>query len=45
VQESPVATPEDVQKQFDDARKKQLHHVVLLVQGQDGVRWVALPLG
>jgi serine protease Do len=45
VQQSPVSTPADVQKQFDDARKQQLHHVVLLILGQDGVRWVALPLG
>jgi serine protease Do len=45
VQESPVASPEDVLKQLDDARKQQLRHVVLLVQGPDGIRWVALPLG
>jgi serine protease Do len=45
VQESPVASPDDVQKQLDDARKQHLRHVLLLVQGQDGVRWVALPLG
>ncbi len=45
VQQTPVASTEDIQKQFDDARKQQLHHVVLLVQGADGVRWVALPLG
>jgi serine protease Do len=45
VQNSPVATPADVLTQLDEARKQQLRHVVLLVQGQDGVRWVALPLG
>jgi serine protease Do len=44
VQKSPVATPADVQKQFDEARKQERHHVVLLVQDTDGVRWVALPL-
>jgi serine protease Do len=45
VQKSAVATPADVLKQFDDARHQDRHHVVLLVQGEDGVRWVALPLG
>jgi serine protease Do len=45
VQESSVASPEDVQKQLDEARKQNMHHVVLLVQNPDGVRWVALPLG
>jgi hypothetical protein len=34
-----------VQKQFDAARKQNLHHVLLLVDGKDGVRWVALSLG
>jgi serine protease Do len=45
VQKTAVAAPEDVQKQIDEARKQKLHHVVLLVQGADGVRWIALPLG
>ncbi len=45
VQQSPVSTPADVQKQFDAARKQNLHHVLLLVDGKDGVRWVALSLG
>ncbi len=45
VQQTAVATPADVQKQIDEARKRHLHHIVLLVQNHDGVRWVALPLG
>jgi serine protease Do len=45
VQKTAVAAPEEVQKQIDEARKQKLHHVVLLVQGTDGVRWVALSLG
>ncbi len=45
VQQATVTSPEDVQKQIDDARQQNSHHIVLLVRNADGVRWVALPLG
>ena len=45
VQDTAVSTPADVQKQIDAARQQKRGHVLLLVLGRDGVRWVALPLG
>jgi serine protease Do len=39
-----VTSPQDVQKQIDDARKEGHRHVLLLVSGRDGLHWVALPL-
>ena len=44
IQQSPVSTPADVQKQIDAARQDKKGHILLLVLGKDGVRWIALPL-
>ena len=44
VQQQPVATPADMQKRLDDVRGKGPKTVLLLVQSQDGLRWVPLPL-
>jgi serine protease Do len=43
VQQQPVTTPADMQKKLDEARGKGPKTVLLLVQGQDGLRWVPLP--
>jgi serine protease Do len=42
VQQTAVATPTDVLTLFDTVRAEKRHHVVLLVQGHDGLRWVPL---
>ncbi len=42
VQDTPVANPAEVLAGFNDARESKRHHVVLLVQGHDGLRWVPL---
>ena len=44
VQQTPVGSPADLQKGLDAARKQNRHFAVLLVDGHDGPRWVALPL-
>ena len=44
VARNPVATPADLQKRLDEARTDSKKSVLLLVQGQDGMRWVPLPV-
>ncbi len=44
VAQTPVATPADMQRRIDEARTNSGKPVLLLVQGQDGLRWVPLPL-
>jgi serine protease Do len=44
VAQSAVATPADMQKRLDEARSGSRKSVLLLVQSQDGLRWVPLPL-
>ena len=44
VAQVPVATPADLQKRLDEARTGSRKSVLLLVQGQDGLRWVPLPV-
>jgi serine protease Do len=44
VQEAAPTTPDDLKKQLDEARTDDRHHVLLLVAGSAGMRWVALPL-
>jgi serine protease Do len=44
VQQAAVATPADLQRRLDDARKDGKKSVLLLVQGGDGLRWVPLPV-
>ena len=45
VQQWPVSSSAEVQQRLDEARQQNRRHVLLLVQGKDGPRWVALPLG
>jgi serine protease Do len=45
VQQAPVATTEDVLARFNDVRKAQRHHVVVLVQDKQGLHWVPLYVG
>jgi serine protease Do len=44
VQQAEVASPEDVQKKVDAQRAQDRKSVLMLIQGQDGVRYVPLPL-
>ncbi len=44
VSQNPVATPADLQKRLDEARTGSRKSVLLLVQSQDGLRWVPLPV-
>jgi serine protease Do len=44
VQQGEVASPEDVQKRVDSARKADRRVVLLLIQRQDGVQYLTLPL-
>jgi serine protease Do len=44
VQQIAVATPAELQRHLDDARKDGKKSVLLLVQGADGLRWVPLPV-
>ncbi len=44
VSQAPVSTPADMQKRLDEARSGARKSVLLLVQGQDGLRWVPLPV-
>jgi serine protease Do len=45
VQQTEVATPADVLSQFKAVREEKRYHVVLLVQGHDGLRWIPLSVG
>jgi serine protease Do len=42
VQDTPVADPAEVLARFNDARQSKRRHVLVLVQGHDGLRWVPL---
>jgi serine protease Do len=44
VQQQAVKTPDDVQARVDAARKQDRKAALVLIQGQDGVRWVPIPL-
>jgi serine protease Do len=44
VQQEEVSSPADVQSRIDNIRKQQRRSVLILIQGQDGLRWVPLPL-
>ncbi len=44
VAQSPVETPADMKKKFDEARNGGRKSVLLLVQGADGIRYVPLPV-
>ena len=44
VQQEAVDTPGDVQKRVDTVRKQNRKSVLMLIQGQDGLRWVPLNL-
>jgi len=44
VQQNAVATPGDMQKRIEEARQSGRKSVLLLVQAQDGLRWVPLPV-
>jgi serine protease Do len=44
VQQQPVNTPADVQARVDGVRKQNRKSVLMLIQSQDGRRWVPLPL-
>ena len=45
VQQEPVSTPDEVQQRVDSVRKQSRRSVLMLIQGQDGLRWVPLGLG
>ncbi len=45
VAQAPVTTPAEMQKHLDDARSANKKSILLLVQSQDGLRWVPLPVG
>jgi serine protease Do len=45
VQQAEVASPDDVMKKVDAQRAQDRKSVLMLIQGQDGVRYVPLPLG
>ena len=44
VQRQAVATPDDVIARIGDAKARDLRYAVLLIRGQDGTRWITLPL-
>lgn len=44
VQRQPVSTPDDVIARIGDAKARDLRYAVLLIRGQDGTRWITLPL-
>jgi serine protease Do len=44
VQQAPVNTPADVKDKVESARKQSRKSVLMLIQGQDGLRWVPLPV-
>jgi serine protease Do len=45
VQQGDVASPDDVKKRVDAARKADRRVVLMLIQRQDGVQYMTLPLG
>ena len=45
VQQGEVGTPADVQQRVDSVRKENRKSVLMLIQRQDGLQWVPLPLG
>jgi serine protease Do len=45
VQQEPVGSPADVQSRVDGVRKQSRKSVLMLIQSQDGLRWVPLSLG
>ncbi len=45
VQQEPVATPGDVQSRVDGVRKQNRKSVLMLIQRQDNLQWVPVPLG
>lgn len=44
VQQEEVNSPSDVEQRLNRARKQNRKMVLLLIQGQDGLRWVPLPV-
>ncbi len=42
VQQTPVSTEAELHQQLDDVREQKRHHVLVLVQGHGGLRWVPL---
>ncbi|MBV9736064.1 MAG: DegQ family serine endoprotease [Acidisphaera sp.] len=44
VQQEEVSSPADIQSRVDAVRKQNRKSVLMLVQGQDGLHWVPLPL-
>jgi serine protease Do len=45
VQQSEVNTPQDVQQHVDTVRKENRRSVLMLIQRQDGMQWIPVPLG
>jgi serine protease Do len=45
VQQSEVNTPQDVQQHVDSVRKENRRSVLMLIQRQDGMQWIPVPLG
>jgi serine protease Do len=45
VQQEPVSTPADVQTRVDSVRKQDRKSVLMLIQRQDNLQWVPVPLG
>jgi serine protease Do len=44
VQQEPVTTPADVQSRVDNVRKQNRKSVLMLIQRQDNLQWVPVPL-
>jgi serine protease Do len=44
VQQEPVSTPADVQSRVDSVRKQNRKSVLMLIQRQDNLQWVPVPL-
>ena len=44
VQQQKVSSPADLQKRVDAVKKEQRKAVLILVQGQDGLRWIPVPI-
>jgi len=44
VQQAPVASQAELHQQLDDVREQNRHHVLVLVQGRSGLRWVPLEI-
>lgn len=45
VQQESVHSPADVQTRIERSRKENRRTVLMLVQGQDGMRWIPFPVG